>query len=56
MKRILPILAALLLCGPISAQISTADFEALRALYEATGGADWKNNSGWDFKTPRPTT
>lgn len=50
MKRILPILAALLLCGPISAQISTADFEALRALYEATGGADWKNNSGWDFK------
>ena len=54
MKRLLPILTALLLCGPISAQISsavrTADFEALRAIYEATGGAGWTNNTGWDFK------
>lgn len=50
MKQILPILTALLLCGPISAQISTADFEALRAIYEATGGAGWTNNTGWDFK------
>ena len=40
----------MLLCGPISAQISTADFEALRAIYEATGGAGWTNNTGWDFK------
>ena len=45
MKQILPILTALLLCGPISAQISTADFEALRAIY-----AGWTNNTGWDFK------
>lgn len=50
MKRLLPLLTALLLCGPVSAQISTADFEALRALYAATGGADWTNNTGWDFK------
>lgn len=50
MKRLLPLLTALLLCGPISAQISTADFEALRAFYAATGGADWTNNTGWDFK------
>lgn len=50
MKRLLPILTALLLCGPVSAQISTADFEALRAIYEATGGAGWTNNTGWDFK------
>lgn len=50
MKRILPILTTLLLCGPVSAQISQADFEALRAIYEATGGPGWKNNTGWDFE------
>ena len=50
MKRILLILATLLLCGQVSAQISEADFEALRAFYEATGGKNWTNNSGWDFK------
>lgn len=50
MKRLLPILATLFFCGPVSAQISTADFEALRAFYEAAGGPGWTNHSGWDFK------
>lgn len=53
MKRTLSILAifsALLFGTPAAAQISQADFEALQAIYEATGGASWKNNAGWDFK------
>lgn len=49
MKRILLIFATLLLCGQVSAQISQADFDALRAFYEATGGPHWTNNSGWNF-------
>lgn len=50
MKRMLLIFTALLFAGRISAQVSEADFKALEALYEATGGAGWKNNAGWDFR------
>lgn len=56
MKQILPILTALLLCGPISAQISTADFEALRAIYEATAAPAGQITPVGISKTPRPTT
>lgn len=50
MKRILSLFAMLFCCGSLFAQIAPADFEALKAFYEATGGKSWKNNSGWDFK------
>lgn len=42
--------APVFLCGKISAQVSEADFEALKAIYESTDGKNWTNNSGWDFK------
>ena len=32
-----------------SAQVSESDFQALKAFYEATNGAKWVDNTGWDF-------
>ena len=41
--------------GHFSSGLSeTTALNALRALYESTGGPWWKNNSGWDFDTSEP--
>lgn len=34
-------------------QVSQEDFEALMAIYRATGGEHWNNNSGWDTGASR---
>ncbi len=31
-----------------------SDYQALRALYDATNGDSWQNNEGWDFSSPTP--
>jgi len=41
-------------------EVSQSEKDALFALYNSTGGANWKNKTGWDFSTPvtswEPTT
>ncbi|MEM0578797.1 leucine-rich repeat domain-containing protein, partial [Flavobacterium polysaccharolyticum] len=32
--------------------IPQSEKDALKALYDATGGANWKNKTGWDFSKP----
>lgn len=52
MKKTLSILAlatAALLGNYAAAQVSQADFEALKSIYDTTSGKNWTNNSGWDF-------
>ncbi len=31
-----------------------SDYQALRALYDATNGDSWQNNEGWNFSSPTP--
>ncbi|MBC6479003.1 MAG: leucine-rich repeat domain-containing protein [Hormoscilla sp. GM7CHS1pb] len=35
-------------------QLDSKDYQAMKALYESTGGADWRNKKGWDFKSETP--
>lgn len=49
LKKILLALAALSAWGASQAQVSEGDFQALKKLYEATGGAKWTDSRGWDF-------
>jgi len=37
-----------LACGAAAAAVPTSERDALVALYNSTGGAQWKNNSGWN--------
>ncbi len=46
--------AGLLFSLTAAAQVTQEDFDALKAFYEATGGPNWKNNSGWDFTEKGP--
>ena len=48
------LVAGLLFSLTAAAQVSQEDFDALKAFYEATGGPNWKNNSGWDFTNKGP--
>ena len=48
MKSILKtILLLLLFSNIVKAQVSTAEWEALKDLYNATDGANWTNNTNW---------
>lgn len=38
-----------------TADIPQNEKDALRALYDNTGGANWTNKTGWDFNTPVTT-
>lgn len=40
-------IAACLAAAPLSAAIPAAETTALRALYDATGGGNWTNKTGW---------
>lgn len=49
MKRILTLCTLLLAFSlATSAQVSEQEFQALKALYNATGGDNWKRRSGWE--------
>ncbi|MDW8850106.1 immunoglobulin domain-containing protein [Flavobacterium sp. MMLR14_040] len=49
LQRIQP--RQLLKAGAI-ADIPQSEKDALKALYDSTNGANWKNKTGWDFSTP----
>lgn len=38
----------------IEGSITESDWEGLKALYAATGGENWKNNSGWNVNREYP--
>lgn len=38
----------------IEGSIAQSDWEGLKALYAATGGENWKNNSGWNVNREYP--
>ncbi|MCZ2101052.1 MAG: cadherin domain-containing protein [Chitinophagales bacterium] len=40
-------LSFLLTASLLQAQVSEAEFEALKAIYNSTGGSNWKENTGW---------
>ena len=51
--RMLPLLAVLTVAGDAVAQGDAAsDRAALEALYDATGGADWTDSTGWKTSAP----
>ncbi|WP_123912134.1 hypothetical protein, partial [Flavobacterium sp. AJR] len=41
-----------LLRSSLTEVISQSEIQALKALYDSTGGSKWKINTGWDFSTP----
>jgi len=43
---------ALFLANFSSGQVPASEKAALQALYTATDGGNWTNNTGWDFSTP----
>ena len=34
--------------------LDATDYVALKALYESTGGTEWKNRRGWNFSSDTP--
>lgn len=50
MKKYMLIVASVLLTSQMaSAQVTQADFEALKVIFDQLGGKNWTNKSGWDF-------
>lgn len=54
MKMKCLLVAGLLFSLTAAAQVTQEDFDALKVFYEATGGENWKDNSGWDFTNKGP--
>ena len=48
MKKIIMSLIALLIVLSASAQVTEEEFQALKALYNATNGDNWKKRTGWE--------
>jgi Leucine-rich repeat (LRR) protein len=49
MKKIYTLIIVLLaFSATIKAQVSEQEFQALKALYNATGGDNWTNRTGWE--------
>jgi hypothetical protein len=48
MKTLYFFIGALLLTFTLNAQVSEEEFQALKALYNSTGGNNWKNKTGWE--------
>jgi hypothetical protein len=38
----------LVFTATVKAQVSEQEFQALKALYNATGGDNWTNRTGWE--------
>ena len=49
-----PAIGCLLLPGVVAAQDLATDYSALKALWAATGGDNWTNDSGWDLTLDQP--
>ena len=49
--RQFPLVCALVITASASAAIPSSQREALIAVYDATGGANWTNNTGWKGAT-----
>lgn len=47
MKTIYIFIATLFLSINLVAQVTEEEFQALKALYNSTGGSNWKNKTGW---------
>jgi Leucine-rich repeat (LRR) protein len=48
MRRLL-LIPLLSICLGVFGQVTTNDFEALQAIYNATNGPEWKNSHNWNF-------
>lgn len=48
MKKIYFLAIALAFTVTLNAQVSEEEFQALKALYNATGGNNWKKRTGWE--------
>jgi hypothetical protein len=48
MKRVFFIVGLVVLALSLKAQVSEQEFHALKALYNATGGDNWTNRTGWE--------
>ena len=48
MKTLYFFIGALLLTFTLNAQVSEEEFQAIKALYNSTGGNNWKNKTGWE--------
>jgi len=55
MKKLV-IFLFLIMCASIGWSNPSIDYQALRALYLATNGDSWTNNSGWPPSSNFPTT
>lgn len=45
--RLVPAAAALAFCSPAAAFLPTSERDVLVAIYNATGGSNWTNHTGW---------
>lgn len=48
MKRVYFIISLIVLAFSLKAQVSEQEFQALKALYNATGGDNWTDRTGWE--------
>jgi len=51
MKTTTTLFLLVAIAGPATAQIPSEERAALIALYNATDGANWNDNSGWQLAT-----
>lgn len=54
-KFLLPVIALVLLCNHLKAQVSTRDSLALVDLYNSTSGPNWKSHTNWLTAKPVST-
>ena len=48
MKTLYFFIGALLMTFTLNAQVSEEEFQAIKALYNSTGGNNWKKKAGWE--------
>lgn len=48
MKNLFLTLSLLIFMFSLNAQVTEDEFQALKALYNSTGGNNWKNKTGWE--------